>query len=186
MSRQSNIVQKRPVYFGCEGESEGAYGQLLNDFLRAADLPVYLNVDVLAPAGDPLARVERALGRIARQEHRRTKFWLKTILMDSDQAALVPERSENAERLAARYNIAIVWQNPCHEALLLRHLPGCANRNPLSSRDAEQALKREWTEYSKPMARAQLSRRIDIDAIRRIANVDGELHTLLSALGLLQ
>lgn len=187
MRRHRPIIQpKKPVFIGCEGESEAAYSQVLNDLLRATALPVHLHVDILAPgAGDPLARVQRALQRIAEHERRRAKLWLKAILMDSDQAANVPRRVAEASRLATEHGITLIWQNPCHEALLLRHMPNCSDRRPPNSHVAEQALKRVWPEYEKPMARAQLAERITRDAIRQAAGAEPELRTFLEGIGLL-
>ena len=185
MPRRPIKQPKKPVFLGCEGESEVAYGQVLNDHLRAAALPVHLHVEVLAPgAGDPLARVKRALQRIAEHERRRSKFWLKAIFMDSDQAARGPERFAEAKRLATQHRIALIWQDPCHEALLLRHMPNCSDRRPPISRVAIQALKGLWPEYERPMARAQLARRIDPDAIRQAAGVEPELRAFLEDIGL--
>lgn len=184
--RHRPIIQpKKPVFLGCEGESEVAYGQVLNDLLRAAAFPIHLHVEVLAPgAGDPLARVQRALQRITERERRRVKFQLKAILLDSDQAALEPARVARARRLAVQHDIALIWQNPCHEALLLRHMPSCADRRPANSRAAQQMLRRSWPEYEKPMTRAQLAKRIDLDAIRQAAGVEPELRAFLVDIGL--
>ena len=171
MRRRPFRPPKKPVFFGCEGESEVAYGQILNDHLRATALPVHLHVDVLTPgAGDPLARVQRAIKRIAERERRRAKYRMKAILMDSDQAANDPARAERAKRLAAQHNMTIIWQDPCHEALLLRHMPNCSNLRPPSCVLAEQRLKAEWPEYEKPMPRARLAKRIDLGAIQRVPN----------------
>jgi hypothetical protein len=38
-SRRRIIPQRMPVFLGCEGESEQAYGQVLNDLLREAGRP---------------------------------------------------------------------------------------------------------------------------------------------------
>ncbi len=96
MKRRRPIIEpKKPVFFGCEGDSEVAYGQVINDLLRSRNLPVYLHVESLVPgAGDPLARVQRALQRIAEREKKRGKLQLKAILMDSDQADAEPKRDK--------------------------------------------------------------------------------------------
>lgn len=149
--------QKKPVFLGCEGESEAAYGQVLNDLLRLHEVPVHLVVETLAPgAGDPLTRVQRAIKRIAAREQRRIKFQLKAILLDSDQTAHQRERAERAGQIAARHEIQLIWQDPCHEALLLRHMPGRANHKPPTSEAAQRALTQIWIEYDKPMSRARL------------------------------
>lgn len=186
MRRRPIIQRKKPVHLGCEGESEVAYCQVLNNLLRAKDLPVHLHVEVLAPGtGDPLSRVQRALQRITERERRRVRFQLKAILLDSDQAALQPDRVGRATRLAAQHDIALIWQNPCHEALLLRHMPNCADRRPPNSRAAQQMLRRPWPQYEKPMPRVQLAKRIDLDAIRQAAGVEPELRMFLVDIGLL-
>src|SRR5688572_28287509 len=123
MSRRSSIEPRKPMYLGCEGESEAAYGQVLDDLVRSAGLAVHRRVDVLAPgAGDPLTRVRRAVDRIARIEKQRASFHAKAILMDSDRVTGEPQRAAEATHLAARSGIRIVWQVPCHEAVLLRHM----------------------------------------------------------------
>lgn len=62
--RRRIIKPKTPIFLGCEGESEQAYGQLLNDLLQAAGHPVHLEVVNLSPgAGDPASRLRRAGSR---------------------------------------------------------------------------------------------------------------------------
>lgn len=118
--RQPIIPQRRPIFLGCEGESEQAYGQLLNDLLRAANRPFHLEVVNLNPgAGDPIARLRKAGQEIARRRLRRPEFYLKAILMDSDQVDGDAQRRQQAEQLARDLDIRIIWQIPCHEALLL-------------------------------------------------------------------
>ena len=110
---------------------------------------------------------------------------MKAILLDSDQAALEPDRVGRATRLAAQHGISLIWQNPCHEALLLRHMPNCADRRPANSRAAQQMLRRPWPEYHKPMPRAQLAKRVDLEAVRQAAGVEPELRAFLIDIGLL-
>ena len=186
MVRRTTIKQKKPVYLGCEGESEVAYGQVINDLLRSRNIPVYLDVESLAPAaGDPLTRVQKAVKRIEERERKRGSFGLKAILMDSDQAVIDPGRAVQARQLATRKNIKLIWQDPCHEAILLRHMPGCSDRRPPTCPVAERALKAEWPEYEKPMRRVQLVKRISFDAIRQAATVEPELCAFLKYIGLL-
>jgi hypothetical protein len=173
------------MYLGCEGESEAAYGQMLDDLLRSAGLAVHLRVDVLAPgAGDPLTRVRRAADRIARIEKQRVRFHARAILMDSDRVAGEHHRTAEAANLAARSGIQIIWQAPCHEALLLRHMPGCEGRRPPTCPAAERALKQIWPEYQKPMTRMSLARRINSEGVRRAARVEPELLAFLRNIGL--
>ena len=186
MRRRPIREPKKPVFLGCEGESEVAYGQILNDLLRSAEVAVHLHVEALVPgAGDPLARVQLALKRIARSERRRVRFRLKVILMDTDQTESEPQRAADAKRLAAQHDLRLIWQEPCHEAVLLRHMPDRSSRRPPTCLYAQRALMQVWPEYEKPMARLQLARRIDLDAVRRAAGVEPELCAFLEDIGLL-
>lgn len=184
--RPRQFPKRKPVFLGCEGDSEIAYGQILGDQLRSIELPVHFEVVSLTPgAGDPLARVLRALKRIKRYERQRSRFWLKAILMDSDQEADAPSRFELAKQIAEDNDIRIIWQEPCHEGFLLRHLPECSTRRPSTSVAANQALLREWPDYLKPMTRTKLAGRIDSAAISQAASVEPVLAAFLRQLGFL-
>ena len=87
--------------------------------------------------------------------------------------------------MATDNNITLVWQDPCFEAMLLRHLPNRAALRPHDSRRAEDALVRDWPDYRKPMTRARLARRIDMEAVRRAAAAEPDLARLLRALRLI-
>lgn len=183
--RPPYIVQKRPVYVGCEGASEHSYAGFLQDLLRTAEIPVHLVVEELGPgAGDPLARVEMAVRRLAHLRRTRTAPTKRFVLLDSDQAERDSQRAAQAQRMAGYNDIHIVWQTPCFEAVLLRHLQGCAGHRPPDTPRAEQALLRQWPEYNKPMTRTELARRLDLAAVLRAAEVEPGLTEFLRCLGL--
>ena len=183
--RPPNIPLRRQIFVGCEGKSEEGYVALLQDFARTANQPIYLNIKELAPgAGDPLARVEMAVRLIRQESATRVAPSASFVLLDEDQTVLAPARAETARQLAAQKNITIVWQRPCFEAVLLRHLPGCHTRRPLDTPGAGNALQGEWAEYAKPMDRAALARRLDLAATLRAAGVEPEPEALLRAIGL--
>ena len=96
-----------------------------------------------------------------------------------------PQRAERARRVAADNNITIIWQDPCFEAVLLRHLEGHATRRPPDTPEGGRALLRVWPDYQKPMPRAGLARRIDRASVLRAAAVEPELEVLLRCLGLI-
>ena len=115
-----SIPERRPVFVGCEGESEVAYAGLLQDMLREAGIHVHLVVhDLGCGAGDPLARIQLAVQRLAQLRRTRIAPPERFILLDGDQAARDSARAGRARLLAAQYDITIVWQEPCFEALLL-------------------------------------------------------------------
>ncbi|RUW58581.1 hypothetical protein EOA16_27105 [Mesorhizobium sp. M7A.F.Ca.US.008.03.1.1] len=187
MRRRGIIIPPRtPIFLGCEGESEQAYGQFLNDAVRESGLPFHLEVVNLNPgAGDPLARIKRADQEIARRSKRRAEFRFKTVLMDSDQIEHDPQKRQMVETLAATHSISIIWQRPCHEAFLLRHFEGYHNHSPATPALARTALLEVWPEYKKPMTSQQVSRRISIAGVRRVANGDVTLETFLRRIRLL-
>jgi hypothetical protein len=184
--RPPYIQPRRPVYVGCEGASEAGYAGFLQDLIRDAGLPVHLHIDELGPGvGDPLSRIQRAALRLKKLKSRRIAPAERFALLDFDQAERDPQRAERARIVAAENNIAILWQRPCFEAVLLRHLDGKAANRPPDSLTAIRALEREWPEYRKPMTRAQLARRIDREAVLRAAVVEADLQTLLRCIGVL-
>ncbi len=183
--RSPSIPQRRPVFIGCEGESESAYAGLLQDLLREEGLHVHLVVhDLGRGAGDPFARVQLAVQRLAQLRRTRIEPPARFILLDGDQAARDPDRAAGARRLAAENNISIIWQEPCFEAMLLRHLPDRSTRRPPDTSEAVRALEREWPGYRKPMSRDHLARQINRDAVRRAARVEPALLALLQCVGL--
>ena len=179
------IDQRRPVFIGCEGASEVSYAGFLQDLLRDVSLPVHLVIEELGlGAGDPLARIDLAVRRLDHLRRTRIAPLQRFVLLDDDQIAADPQRAVRARRTAAENNIVIVWQRPCFEAVLLRHLPDRATRRPPDTSEAVRALVRVWPEYQKPMTRAGLARRLDRQAVLQAAAVEPELDVLLRCLGL--
>ena len=183
--RPAHIPQRVPIFVGCEGDSEAAYVALVRALAEDADLPVHIHVEPFpAGVGDPLARVERAVLRLRQLRKQRGDFRSRFILLDSDQLELARERGDRAIRLALDNDIQLIWQRPCHEALLLRHLPNRADRRPANARDSTRALQADWDGYAKPMTRVLLSTRLDIEAVYRAARVEPELAAFLRVIGL--
>ncbi|KGD92087.1 hypothetical protein [Rhizobium sp. YS-1r] len=184
--RPPYITLRRPVYIGCEGQSEVGYAGLLQDLIRDANLPVHLHVDELGPGtGDPLSRIEMAVLRLKLLQRKLSAPVERFALLDFDQAERDPQRAERTRKLAVNNGITIIWQRPCFEAVLLRHLEGKAGHRPPDTAGAIKALEKEWPEYKKPMTRANLARRIDRPAVLRAAGVETELQALLRCIGVL-
>lgn len=183
-TRRPFIPQRKPIFIGCEGESEQGYTGFLQDLIHEADLHVHLNI-VLLKAGDPLARVELAIQRLAQLRKTRVNFADRFLLLDTDQLAISVDRANRARQLAAANDIRIVWQEPCFEAVLLRHFAGRTTHRPPTSQLANNAVRQEWPQYQKPMNRAELARRIDREAVTRAASVESDLMALLRCIGLI-
>lgn len=125
--RTPHIPLRRPIYIGCEGASEVGYVGLLQDLVQEARLAVHLQVEELGPgAGDPQSRIEMAVMRLQRLQKTRGAPAERFALLDFDQAERDVQRADRARQIASGNNIVIVWQRPCFEAMLLRHLDGKA------------------------------------------------------------
>jgi hypothetical protein len=181
MRRRRTIIQRKPIFFGCEGESELGYGARLSRLIR--ELPgihLHINAVVLQPgAGDPHVLVQRAVQKIVELERRREAFICKAILLDLG----TPEKNLAARQYAARYGIEhLIWQQPDHEAFLLRHLDGCDQLRPPAGQSLA-ALRQRWPDYEKGRTQVQLANYIDLDSVRRASNVEPDLRRFLRAIG---
>jgi hypothetical protein len=132
MRRRSVIPQRRRIFLGCEGESERSYATFLGQFLREHHrLHIALAPEVLRPGGgDPLALVQLAVRRIARNERNHGPYELKAVLLDSDKVGADLARDRSMHNLAADQQIRLIFQQPAHEGFLLRHLSGCQQQRP--------------------------------------------------------
>lgn len=177
--------QRAPIFIGCEGQSEIGYCGWLRNLVRDRSLPFHLELsDLGRGAGDPFARVDMAIERLIRFERNREPFIGRYLFLDTDQLAADPGRAEQARRRAREHNFSVIWQQPTHEAFLLRHFPGRDTRRPPNKQAADAALIKEWSDYRKPSSAQHLEQRIDLDGAHRVAARLPELAGLLGLLGL--
>jgi hypothetical protein len=177
------IPQKRLAFLGCEGESERAYGALLNDIASERAMPLVVRPHHLNPgAGDPLSLVKKAIQELREQHRKGRVFALKVVMLDEDRCARDPDICRDARSLASMNNIALIWQRPDHEAFLLRHLAGCQQLRPPAGTSTAR-LRDEWPTYRKPMAAVDLALRINHDNIRLACTVEVELRNFLLDFG---
>jgi hypothetical protein len=183
--RRPTIPQRRRIFLGCEGESERGYGALISRLLETQRRDVHLQVVLLKPGGgDPLALIERADKLILAGERKSESPYLhRAVLIDDDRLGQAPARDAQIASIAQSARIRVIWQRPCHEALLLRHLDGCQHLRPPTSSHALAELRQRWPEYVKGMPALRLADRIDASAIRRVFAVEAELAAFLSELG---
>jgi len=177
----------RARYFvGCEGESEQGYAALLQRLADQAGLWIHLDALVLQPGGgDPCAIIELAADRARRRERQHGRAYAhRIVLLDADKRGLQPDRDARGLNAAAAAGLTLIWQEPCHEALLLRHLEQCSQLRPPLSADALQQLTNRWPGYQKPMSAAKLAERIDTHALGRISQVEPGLGAFLALLNL--
>lgn len=188
MRRRQKIRQQRdPVFIGGEGQSEICYASWLRNLVRDRDLPFHLELcDLGRGAGDPFARVDLAIERVTRMERNRVPFVGRYLFLDTDQLARDAGRAHQAHKRARENNFTVIWQEPTHEAFLLRHFPGRDMNQPPTKRAADLALAKEWANYHKPSSVQQLEQRLDLDDARRVAGRLDELSDLLRMIGLLE
>lgn len=177
--------QRIPIFIGCEGESERGYVAFLGRLAEQAGLAVHLDPLVLQPGGgDPLAIVELAVKRLSQGRRKQTGYAAKFVMLDRDKWGQAPARDARVDGVAARAGLSLIWQDPCHEAVLLRHLEACAAMCPQTTALAEAALRQRWADYAKPMDGAGLARRLNQAAVLRAITVELELGQLINMIGL--
>jgi hypothetical protein len=186
MSHRAIIPQRRRIFLGCEGESERGYATFLSQLLRERyDLHIALNTEVLRPGGgDPMALIQLAVQKIARNERNHGSYQLKAVLLDSDRLGADVARDNQMRELSTSENIRLIFQEPCHEAFLLRHLNGCAQHRPPTAVVALESLRREWPAYEKPMPARAIAERIGDTGVRQAYEVERELREFLTDLRL--
>jgi hypothetical protein len=173
-------------FAGCEGNSERAYVALMNRLAESVGLAVSIHGEPLNPgAGDPIALIARAIERIRHKRQHGAYYRRCVVFLDSDTTDREPERATRARLLASEADIRLVWQRPNHEAVLLRHLPGCRDLRPDASRSLAD-LRKHWANYDKGTVTAlEMSRYIARPQVEQAATVEPELREFLEIVGLL-
>ncbi len=177
--------QRRRLFLGCEGESERGYVTLLQRLADQQGLQVHLDGVLLQPGGgDPCDIIKLAIELSGRRAERHGDYEGLFALLDSDKLGQSLQRDAQGRQAALNANLTLVWQEPCHEALLLRHLDGCADLRPQTTHIAMQQLLQRWPEYRKAVAAVRLAERIDLAGTRRVALADANFAALITAIGL--
>ncbi|MGE3993716.1 RloB domain-containing protein [Pseudorhodoplanes sp.] len=181
MSRRPVIPQRTPIFLGGEGASEAGYGALIAKLARERGLHVHLDIHSLQPgAGDPHALVEKALKLIRQRERVRSAYKIKAIFLDVGSARKNVEATALARENGIDY---LIWQEPDHEALLLRHMDNCQQRRPPAG-ESMRALLREWPDYRKAMSAQELGTKITQAHIQLACGVEESLAAFLRRVGL--
>jgi hypothetical protein len=180
------IPQRRLIFFGCEGESERSYGALLDQLLKLSGYTVHLDIALLKPGGgDPLQLVERACKLIDQREKKyQTRYAVRAVLLDSDRVNQTRRRDNKFREIVKTANLKLIWQHPCHEAFLLRHLDGCTNLQPKTSAEAKRKLLKHWPAYRKGLPAIRLRDRIGLQEILQVMKIEPDLADFLISIGL--
>jgi hypothetical protein len=183
MKRRNPIPQRTRIFLGCEGESEQSYGVLLARLVERQHQRIFLNTVLLRPGGgDPLGLVQLAERKKRDAEKKSGSFAAAFVLLDSDKKGIVPARDQQAEALAVEAGLDLIWQEPCHEAMILRHLPNSDQMRPPTTALAISTLHARWPTFVKAMPASKLSSTLDDAHVRRARAVEPGLSRLLEAL----
>uniref|UniRef100_UPI0039EE26BC RloB domain-containing protein n=1 Tax=Bordetella sputigena TaxID=1416810 RepID=UPI0039EE26BC len=178
------IAQRKRVFVGCEGESERSYVALLQKLLGQG-AGYHLWAEVLN-GGDPLAIVESAHKALRRDMvSGRAPFIGRFVILDDDLRGRNAQRDRLCVELAETLGLTLIWQVPCHEAILLRHLERCEHRRPPTSRESEDQLRAEWPGYVKNFGSDRLMQRINMQAIQRVSRHETGLAALFRMIALI-
>lgn len=181
--RTSKRPQLKRVFLGCEGDSEQSYGAWIQAI--AEDLRLPITIDTYNASGInnlPHQIIKRCLDQIPRREKRRGKYFVRGILLDSDNLGIETELNQDTIDLAINKNIHVIFQEYEHEALLLRQIPGHSRDRPAIGEGREK-LQAAWPEYRRSQGKIQLYEKFTIDDIKRVCTVEPVLQAFLQSIG---
>lgn len=188
MAPNRSVPRRRRLFVGCEGESEQGYAALLQRHANDLSIPVHADAKVVPRAGDPLAKVQRAV-KIANQGEQgsRSRFEQRFLILDRDGLGDNPARDAEVPAAAREGSLHLIWQDCCFEAVLLRHLVGHENEAPPTAGLALSRLKAAWPDYKKGFSARDLQNTLTLDMIRQAAQnpKNADFRTLLKAMRLL-
>ena len=185
MSRNGRPIRpKRKRFFVAgEGASEVAFFAAMQAWADGKDLAVHLVSEDLK-GGSAIKMAERAVDAAKRNDARRGAHYGRWAFLDTDTMTAHDHR--NVVRVLGSANIQLVPQNPCFEALLLRHFSGFEHANPTDCPAAQTQLAGPWPRYRKPPGSKDIRERIGFaDAIRYARVEAGAYADFLRTIGLL-
>ncbi len=167
-------------FVAVEGESERSFLTWLQS-LPDLRLRIHLDSCVLGGGG-----YKSMLNNAIREHERRRRalgsFKNRCLIVDSDRATQGDWPIDQLKREAAKAKFIACVQNPNHEGLLLRMLPGM-ERESSDAASAEAKLRSRWPVYKKPASANELGRQFCRDDLLRAASLDKDLRTFLELIG---
>ena len=180
--RRGPVVPSRKAFFiGVEGPSDEAFIAFLQRCCDREGLHVHLRASA-ARGGSPRSVVEgaaRALGRLPRRQ-----FADRLVLVDADRVEQDPQERQEASTVAERRGLRLVYSRPNLEGLLVRLHAG-RERSRVTAGHALQELRRLWPDYMKSLTVHELTQRFTSVDLKRAAQHDDQLRTLLRIVGLM-
>ena len=179
--RRNKVPLRRVIFIGVEGPSDRAFVRFLYDCCDEKGLHLHLDTKS-ADGGDSVVVVEEAALYLNRHSGKRD-IKDRLVLLDSDRIRQDKQAGRDAQSVALRENLELIFLHPNLEGLLLRLHEGYERRKIVKNAEAE--LRKVWPQYSKKKLTAdQLKERFTLSDLQRAARHDNELKRLLEILGL--
>lgn len=165
-----------------EGESEQSFLAWLQ-VLAQKELHIHLD-GVLLGGGGFKSMLEKAVKQHARACKISGAYKDRFLIVDADRAEQGDWSIEKLKCEAEKHKFTVCVQNPNHEGLLLRMMPGM-EREISDAALSETKLKTRWPNYQKPVNAHTLGRQFSIDDLLRVARVDADWGNFLKKIGLM-
>ena len=178
--RRRWVEPRRVIFIGVEGKSDQAFGRFLGRCCEEAGLHLHLDVRP-GSGGDSVAVVEEAVRYL--RHSGKSNIRNRLVLLDRDRIKKDLQAGRDAQTVASRAKLEIIFQEPNLEGVLTRLHQGQENRK-IAADNAMAELRKVWPEYSKPPTADQLSQRFTLSDVQRAAQHDSELQRLLTVIGL--
>ncbi len=171
-------------FVAVEGESEQFFVKWLQA-LSEKEKELHIHLDTFPLGGGGFKSMLQKAVRLHKHRRRTTGVYRdRFLIVDCDRAEQGDWSIQELRREAAKHGITVCVQNPNHEGLLLRMMPGMERETP-DAASAGTKLKSRWPNYRKPMNARELGRQFSLDDLLRVANVDPDLKALLKKIGLM-
>ncbi len=177
----TQVIKTRARFFvAVEGESEQSFITWLQ---RLSQKELHIHLDAVPLGGGGFNSMLQKAVRFHKRRCRTGAYQDRFLVVDGDRAEQGDWSIEKLRREAAKHKITVCVQNPNHEGLLLRMMPGMEREIP-DAASAETRLKSRWKDYRKPVNAQALGRKFSLDDLLRVASADSDLETLLKKIGL--
>lgn len=174
------IIRKR-FFLAVEGESEQSLVRWLQTL---SEKELHVHLDAVPLGGGGFKSMLNKAVRLHKRHCRIGVYQERFLIIDRDREERGDWSIEELRHEADKHNFIVCVQNPNHEGLLLRMMPGLEHEIP-DTASVNARLRARWSIYAKPMNAQALGRRFSLDDLLRVARVDTDLASLLKKIGLM-
>lgn len=180
--RPKPVEPRRVIFIGVEGKNDQSFVRFLQFCCEGKGLHLHLNVTT-GRGGDSVSVVREAARRL-KMYPGKGDISHHLVLLDRDRHPQDVQAGRDAQAVASKAKLEIIFQKPNLEGLLFRLHQGYESRE-IAAGDSMAELRKVWPEYSKSSLTAdQLNRRFTVSDLWRTARYDEGLRRLLDVLGL--